>query len=417
MIYGSESWQLDAATKRALNGANSRMVSKITGRTVREEATDGKTYDVLASIRATRMRWLGKILQMKEERMVLRAVKMLYHNRKEGDILSDAPATDSWEELRELAKDKKAWNRQVKQIKDQIFIKATDGIGSKGNQKRKNNQTEMRKVEGSKKSASASGSTGGKKEQNNEDKKGDGWSKKRRVRAKHGQLRSRIRCNDGFSMSVQASRAHQCTPRSNSGPYSAVEVSQPNELESYLLPYAEDQTRKGFDIPQLYAQVPATIIRATVSKHLGLAPNSGSLPELIEEEDVSGCDSEEMYGDEEREVDEDGCQWAAAAEPPPAEDSDFSSDLEEATSVMHLGAIPPPPPPLEIEMMSPIPTMPPTASQPDIPRTETPTFNARNMNDLDEAVLHVDARDVFEVPTEEEIEEAKATYPYDNNNY
>ena len=64
MIYGSEAWILDAATQRALNGANSKMVSQITGRTIREEAVEGKTYDVVAGIRATRLRWLGLILRM-----------------------------------------------------------------------------------------------------------------------------------------------------------------------------------------------------------------------------------------------------------------------------------------------------------------------------------------------------------------
>ena len=56
MIYGSEAWRLDAATQRPLNGANSKMVSQITGREIREEATEGKTYDVVAGIRATRLR-------------------------------------------------------------------------------------------------------------------------------------------------------------------------------------------------------------------------------------------------------------------------------------------------------------------------------------------------------------------------
>ena len=43
MIYGAEAWTLDAETTRALNGANSKMVAVITGRTAHEEAkADGK---------------------------------------------------------------------------------------------------------------------------------------------------------------------------------------------------------------------------------------------------------------------------------------------------------------------------------------------------------------------------------------
>ena len=84
---------LDEKTKRALNGANSKMVSAITGRTTHEEAKEGKTYDIVAGIRATRLRWLGHILRMPEKRMIHKAVKLLYSNRAEGDLLMDAPST------------------------------------------------------------------------------------------------------------------------------------------------------------------------------------------------------------------------------------------------------------------------------------------------------------------------------------
>ena len=36
-------------------------------------------------------------------------------------------------------------------------------------------------------------------------------------------LRGRVRCNDGFAMSVQESREHTCTPRDDTGPYPMVE--------------------------------------------------------------------------------------------------------------------------------------------------------------------------------------------------
>ena len=113
MTHGAEAWTLDAETTRALNGANSKMVAAITGRTVHEEAkADGKTYDIVAGIRATRLRWLGKILQMEEGRMLLRATKTLYENPVEGDLLMDAPASGNWLELRKTAKDGKNGRRQ-----------------------------------------------------------------------------------------------------------------------------------------------------------------------------------------------------------------------------------------------------------------------------------------------------------------
>ena len=57
MVYGAETWMLTPEVQRMLNGANSQMVSKITGKTIREEAAEAtRTYDIIASIRATRMR-------------------------------------------------------------------------------------------------------------------------------------------------------------------------------------------------------------------------------------------------------------------------------------------------------------------------------------------------------------------------
>ena len=58
LTYGSEAWRLTAAVTAALNGANSKMVSTITGRTVHEEASTGKTFDVVMWIRARRLQWL-----------------------------------------------------------------------------------------------------------------------------------------------------------------------------------------------------------------------------------------------------------------------------------------------------------------------------------------------------------------------
>ena len=44
---------MDDEVKRALDGANSKMVSTITGRTIREEVTADKTHDVVADIRTS----------------------------------------------------------------------------------------------------------------------------------------------------------------------------------------------------------------------------------------------------------------------------------------------------------------------------------------------------------------------------
>ena len=132
------------------------MVSMITGRTIREEVTEGKTYDVVAGIRATRLRWLGHILRMQkrnngEERMIKKAVKMLFANRAQGDILMDAPAAESWEALTKMAEDKDEWRAGVKAIKDVIHIKTAPkqrgkGEQEKGKKKSKNKKKEQKKA-------------------------------------------------------------------------------------------------------------------------------------------------------------------------------------------------------------------------------------------------------------------------------
>ena len=43
---------------------------------------------------------MGHILPLDEDRMQQRAVKEAYDTRSEGDIMMDAPETDSWRELR-----------------------------------------------------------------------------------------------------------------------------------------------------------------------------------------------------------------------------------------------------------------------------------------------------------------------------
>ena len=94
MVYGSETWKLTTAVRRFLNGANSQMVAQITKRTIREEASAAtRSYDLVASIRAKRLKWLGFILRMEDGRLVKMAVQQMYDNRKEGDLLMDAPET------------------------------------------------------------------------------------------------------------------------------------------------------------------------------------------------------------------------------------------------------------------------------------------------------------------------------------
>lgn len=85
-----------------------------------------------------------------------------------------------------------------------------------------------------------------------------------------------IICNDGFSMSVQASQNHYSDPRSNTGPYCAVEVGMPSSMEPLLMPYAENADKPTETI---YGWVPSNIVWDTIVKHGGHA--RGQLPPLF----------------------------------------------------------------------------------------------------------------------------------------
>jgi len=76
----------------------------------------------------------------------------------------------------------------------------------------------------------------------------------------------RIICKDGFNLSVQANYGAYCTPRSNEGPYLAVEVGFPSASEPLLLGYAED-----VDCPTdtVYPYTPITVVEAVIAKHGG----------------------------------------------------------------------------------------------------------------------------------------------------
>ena len=78
-----------------LNGANASMVSKITGRGIRDEAIDGKSFDLVKWIRVSKLQWLGHILGMVTERKIKQAVYTMYKNPQQGDILMDDPKTTS----------------------------------------------------------------------------------------------------------------------------------------------------------------------------------------------------------------------------------------------------------------------------------------------------------------------------------
>lgn len=78
---------------------------------------------------------------------------------------------------------------------------------------------------------------------------------------------NRIVCSDGFSLSVQASKMHYCTPRNDIGPYTEVEVGFPSIKIEEFMPYAEDW---DFPTETVYARVPVEIVLQVINSHGGV---------------------------------------------------------------------------------------------------------------------------------------------------
>ena len=96
LTYGSEAWHLDTRACAMLNGANSRLVSRITRKSAHEEASKRtRTFDVVSWIRARRLQWVGQILRMDPSRMVYKAAQHIHENRMEGDLLMEVPCNYS----------------------------------------------------------------------------------------------------------------------------------------------------------------------------------------------------------------------------------------------------------------------------------------------------------------------------------
>lgn len=77
-----------------------------------------------------------------------------------------------------------------------------------------------------------------------------------------------ITCADGFTMSVQASQLHYCTPRADGGWHTHFEVGFPTEREELLMPYAEEPHAPTRTV---YGWVPAEVIDQVIEKHGGVS--------------------------------------------------------------------------------------------------------------------------------------------------
>ena len=120
LTYRSEAWMFTEEVRRMIDGANSRMVTIITDKSPHDETKEGaRSFDLVRSIQTRGLTWMVHILRMSQTRMLAQTVEHMYNNRSDGDILTDAPETQSWGEIRSRAQDRKKWGVRVQSGREQ----------------------------------------------------------------------------------------------------------------------------------------------------------------------------------------------------------------------------------------------------------------------------------------------------------
>ena len=110
LTYGCETWDLDTATSKKINGANSVMLARITGRSIPMEARSQTTsFNLVKRIRERRLRWLGHIIRAGPDSIMNQALVVQHSMGHSGNLLMDAPPHDSIDSLRTIANDRAQW--------------------------------------------------------------------------------------------------------------------------------------------------------------------------------------------------------------------------------------------------------------------------------------------------------------------
>ena len=80
----------------------------------------------------------------------------------------------------------------------------------------------------------------------------------------------RVTCVDGFTVSIQASSRHYCSPREylETGNYSSWELGYPSESDDLIAEYAED---KDALTNTVYGYVPNEIVESLLQGHGGIS--------------------------------------------------------------------------------------------------------------------------------------------------
>ena len=120
--YGSESWNLTAATRRKMWGWCAKCLATITKRAHAEEARPSTTaFDLVLAIRVQRTAWLGQMLRYSDKDITRQCQQQALlawcltedDTMPAGSLLKDAPAFSSLDHLCSIDKDEKKWTNHV----------------------------------------------------------------------------------------------------------------------------------------------------------------------------------------------------------------------------------------------------------------------------------------------------------------
>ena len=112
--HACEAWNITDSVRKMINGFNSRCLSRITGKDLRDTASDPE-FDLVAAVVKRRLRFAGHILRMNPERL-LRRTFLSYMNssntRPDGSLLHGCESM-TIEQVTSLAQKRSAWSRFV----------------------------------------------------------------------------------------------------------------------------------------------------------------------------------------------------------------------------------------------------------------------------------------------------------------
>ena len=92
LTFGCETWTLDRQTLALINGVNSRMLSRFTGKSIPAEARPVTcSLNLIHKIRQRRLRWVGHILRQGPGHITYTALEAQSLRNRQGNLLMDAP--------------------------------------------------------------------------------------------------------------------------------------------------------------------------------------------------------------------------------------------------------------------------------------------------------------------------------------